>query len=40
MQAPFEGHDTLRSPNRNLDLLESPSSLTAIYKSAYSRVGE
>jgi hypothetical protein len=39
-KAPFEGHDRLRSPNRNEDLAKTTASLVDIYKSAYNRVGE
>ncbi len=39
-QAPFPGHDRLRSPNRNEDLAKTTQSLTAIYKSSFNRVGD
>ena len=38
--APFADHARLRSPNRNEDLAKTTQSLTAIYKSAFNRVGE
>mmetsp|Transcript_29044 Transcript_29044/g.53375 ORF Transcript_29044/g.53375 Transcript_29044/m.53375 type:complete len:356 (-) Transcript_29044:838-1905(-) len=39
-KAPFEGHEQLRSPNRNEDLVKTTASLKDIYKSCYNRVGE
>jgi hypothetical protein len=39
-KAPFASQARLRSPNRNEDLAKTTQSLTAIYKSAFNRVGE
>lgn len=39
-KAPFSNQARLRSPNRNEDLAKTTQSLTAIYKSAFNRVGE
>eukprot|EP00798_Chlamydomonas_sp_ICE-L_P013486 gene13486-19344_t len=38
--APFPGHDRLRSPNRNEDLGKTTASLSDIFRSAYNRVGD
>ena len=38
--SPFTSQARLRSPNRNEDLAKTTQSLTAIYKSAFNRVGE
>ena len=39
-RAPLNGHEQLRSPNRNEDLVKTTSSLVNIYKSSFNRVGE
>jgi Ca2+-binding EF-hand superfamily protein len=39
-KAPFDDHERLRSPNRNLDLIKTISSLKDHYYSAYNRVGD
>lgn len=39
-KAPLRGHELLRSPNRNEDLVHTTSALVDIYKSSFNRVGE
>jgi hypothetical protein len=38
--APFAGHERLRSPMRNTDLAVTQTSLLEHYASSYNRVGE